>query len=94
MNTNQKFETLKNNGNEAVSKLLELRESFTDSGKYPFIIGNKFNLQNIEANALSGKFDPQETLAKAKKLDVSEWFTEKKNEYDHFGKMNARLENK
>ncbi len=81
MNKNYEFELLEVDGNEAISKLLELREGFTDSGKYPFIIGNAEGFQLIDDDSFQIPTSA-EVLEKAESIDAIEWFERERQDFD------------
>lgn len=82
MNENHEFETIEVNGNESVSKLLELRKDFANSRKYPFIIGNAEGFNLVEENASFQLPTSAEILEKSEEVNISDWFAEQKKEFE------------
>lgn len=79
MSKNYEFELLEVNGNEAISKLLEFRKDFVNSGKYPFIIGNAEGFQLIEDDSFQIPTS-SEILEKAKSINLTQWFKKEKKD--------------
>src|SRR5215218_7844347 len=67
------FEIIESKGTEALARLEKLRDQFPASGKYPFLIGDKENLDLLIENAEFIEDDLASILANASTLDVAKW---------------------
>lgn len=71
------FEVIECKGIEALALLEKLRQQFPGSGKYPFLIGDQENLDQLAEAAGFIEVETASIVAEALKLDVAKWFKDR-----------------
>jgi hypothetical protein len=72
------FETIEVDGEESETRLAELRRRFKSDGKYPFFIGDHWELSHLEEWANLCQKDMGQTVADSRSINALDWFAQRR----------------
>lgn len=79
------FTSVKVPGADAIRILNDYRSRFPVAGQYPFLIGDKEDLERIQENAEFNQRESAEVIEASGGVDVGEWIAERRKEIEEFG---------
>jgi hypothetical protein len=83
MNT-KPFTTLKISGESAIGSLMQQRNSYPQSGDYPFLIGEADDVERLQEAAEYNEQSVDEILHEAAQFDVAAWLHERRAEAEEY----------
>ena len=78
-------------GVDAVRLLNEHRSRYTETGQYPFLIGDDEEFEILREAAEGNEEDPSDVLKAALDLDVATWFAERHKDEERFDFSEAEV---
>jgi hypothetical protein len=78
-------------GREALATLERLRVAYPNTGHYPVLLGDADEFDLLEEH-LEEPFEPAEILAESRRIDPTQWFAKKAEEYAALYSDSAKLE--
>lgn len=79
------FDTLIVPGADAIHKLVELRARYLTSGQYPFLIGDRDEMDRIVEIARFNQSDPAEIVRASMGVTISDWIARREQEVSEYG---------